>query len=367
MKRLFLFLCVGFLSSFSLLAQQQTIIGQVVDETTNDPLPGVNVLAKGTATGTVTDVDGNYRLTLDNEVLTLVFSSIGYETIEENINGRSEIKISLTPDIQSLDEIVVVGYGEQKKVNLTGSVEEIDGNSITRQPVFQASQALAGLAPGLTAIQSSGQPGSDGATLRIRGTGSLGASNDPLVLIDGIAGDLNGIDPNDIENISVLKDAAAAAIYGSRASNGVILVTTRRGTSGGLSVNYNGYVGVQAVTDIPQYLGAVDFLQLAGVDQAVVDDYAANVGSDPDLYPDTDWMDLLFSENGLQQYHSLSVDGGNENVRFLASISYTDQNANVSNYNFKRYNGRFNTDIKLSEKLNLNPTCRFFSNFRFFP
>ncbi len=354
MKRYYLLLSVGLLSSFTLLAQQQTITGKVVDLSTDEPLPGVNILAKGTAIGTVTDVDGNYRLAVDDDVTTLVFSSIGFETIEEDINGRSEVNLNLSPDIQSLSEVVVVGYGEQKKVNVTGSVEEIDGSVIARQPVFQASQALAGLAPGLTAIQSSGQPGNDGATLRIRGTGSLGASNNPLVLIDGIAGDLNGIDPNDIESISVLKDAAAASIYGSRASNGVILVTTKRGKSGELSVSYNGYVGVQSVTDIPQYLGAVDFLRVSGADQPVIDDYAANVGNDPDLYPDTDWMDLLFTESGFQQYHSVSASGGSEKVRLLASLSYTDQGANVKNYNFKRYNGRFNTDIKLSEKVDVN-------------
>jgi TonB-linked SusC/RagA family outer membrane protein len=252
--------------------------------------------------------------------------------------------------MSDLGEVVVVGYGDQRRINLTGSVESIDGAAIARQPVFQASQALVGLTPGLTAIQSSSRPGADGATLRIRGTGSLGASNDPLVLIDGIQGNLNNIDPADIESISVLKDAAAAAIYGSRGSNGVILVTTKRGKEGALTVSYNTFAGWQEPQTLPSYLGAIDFLRVTKKDEASINTYQQNMASNPDKYPDTDWMNLLFSEDGFQQYHNLSVNGGTENIKLLGSISYTDQGANVVNYNFKRYSGRFNSDIKINEK-----------------
>lgn len=347
------FFTVLLLLSTSMALAQQVIEGKVTSSEDNAPLPGVSILIKGTSTGTTTNFNGEFSISASQgDILQLSF--IGYKAIERQVNNETRLDVALDADLEQLEEVVVVGYGAQKKVNVTGAVESIDGESITRQPIFQASQALVGLAPGLTAIQSSGQPGGDNATLRIRGIGSLGASNNPLVLIDGIAGDLNGIDPSDIESISVLKDAAAASIYGSRASNGVILVTTKRGKSGKLSVNYNTYMGFQSITDRPKYLGALDYLRVSGEDQSFIDDYAANVGRDPDLYPDTDWMEELFTENGFQQYHSLSATGGNENVKLLASISYTDQGANVKNYNFTRYNGRFNTDIKLSEKLNVN-------------
>ncbi|MEM6846385.1 MAG: carboxypeptidase-like regulatory domain-containing protein [Bacteroidota bacterium] len=218
-------LSIWLLTSTAVMAQQQTITGKVVDSANDEPLPGVNILAKGTSSGTVTDIEGSYRLNVPEGVTTLVFSSIGYATQEAEINGRSTINLNLAPDIQSLQEIVVVGYGEQKKENLTGSVETIDADRITQQPLMQTSQALMGTAPGVTVLQNSSQPGNDGGTIRIRGTGTLGNS-DPLVLIDGVPGNMNGVDPRDIENISVLKDAAAASIYGSRAANGVVLINS---------------------------------------------------------------------------------------------------------------------------------------------
>ena len=364
MKCYCLLLCTGLLWSFALRAQQQTITGQVVDESTSDPLPGVNILAKGTATGTVTDVDGNYRLTVEDDVTTLVFSSIGYATAEEDINGRNEVNLNLSADIQSLEEIVVVGYGEQKKENLTGSVETIDAERLTKQPVLQTSQALMGTAPGVTVLQNSGQPGNDGASIRIRGTGTLGNS-DPLVLIDGVPGNMNGVDPRDIENISVLKDAAAASIYGSRAANGVILITTKRGEAGGFKVNYSGYGGWQTPTNFPTYLDGLGYMtnynlarQNLGQDplysQEFIDDYRAGVGNNSDLYPNTDWVDELFTESGFQQSHHLSVSGGSEMARVVASISYMDQDGNIPNFNFKRYQGRINTDLKVSEKVSFN-------------
>jgi TonB-linked SusC/RagA family outer membrane protein len=326
--------------------------GRVLDEK-QLPLPGANILVKGTTIGTVTDIDGEFSINVPNSSPLLVISFLGYLKQEMMVGTQSTIEVTLRTDLSDLSEVVVVGYGDQRKINMTGSVETIDGAAIARQPVFQASQALVGMTPGLTAIQSSSQPGADNATLRIRGTGSLGASNDPLVLVDGIQGDIDNIDPADIESISVLKDAAAAAIYGSRGSNGVILVTTKRGKEGAMRVSYNTYAGWQEPQTLPSYLGAIDFLRVTNTDAATITNYQQNMASNPDLFPDTDWMNLLFSENGFQQYHNLSVSGGTENIKLLGSISYTDQGANVVNYNFKRYNGRFNSDIKINEKFSV--------------
>jgi TonB-linked SusC/RagA family outer membrane protein len=342
------------LLSAKLVNAQSTIVRGTVYDEKNSPLPGVSVLIKNSNMGTVTDLDGGYQVEVPSNNAVLIYSFLGFFKQEVIVGAQRVININLKENLSDLGEVVVVGYGDQKRINLTGSVESIDGAAIAKQPVFRASQALVGLTPGLTAIQSSSRPGADNATLRIRGTGSLGASNDPLVLIDGIQGDINNIDPADIESISVLKDAAAAAIYGSRGSNGVILVTTKRGKDGAMTVSYNVSAGWQEPQTLPTYIGALDFLRATNERPDFIAQYAQNMATNPDIYPDTDWMDLLFTESGFQQYHNVSVNGGTDKVKMLASISYTDQNANVVNYNFKRYNGRFNTDIKVNNKINLS-------------
>ena len=260
MKRLKLLMMI-FLSCSSLLwAQEKTVSGSVTDSQ-NVPLPGVNVVEVGTTNGTQTDFDGNYSLSV-NTGSSLQFSYIGMVSQTIAIEGKSTINLQMEEDASQLDEVVVVGYGTQKAVNLTGSVETVKAE-IARQPVAQASQALAGLVPGLTATQSSGQPGEDGAAIRIRGIGTLGsgAKNNPLILVDGIPDDINGLDPSDIESISVLKDASASAIYGSRAANGVILITTKRGKEGKLSTSFNTYVGVQSIAQNLKFLDALGYME----------------------------------------------------------------------------------------------------------
>ena len=347
----------------NLLLQEKQISGTITEDENGEPLPGVNVVEKGTSNGTVTDLNGKYNLTVPANA-TIVFSSVGFTTEEVMIGNRSVIDVSMVADIQQLQELVVVGYGTQKKENLTGSVSSISGTEVAKQPIMQTSQALAGTAPGVTVIQNSSQPGSDAATIRIRGTGTLGNS-DPLVLIDGVPGNMNGVDPKDIEEISVLKDAASAAIYGSRAANGVVLITTKRGTNQGFRLNYSGYAGFQQPTDMPQYLGGLQYMELhnlarqnLGQDPIYSDqflnDYENGYQSNPDLYPNTDWLDQIFTENGFQQHHHVSMRGGNEMIKALASISFMDQGGNIVNYNYKRYNARLNTDLKISEKFNFN-------------
>ncbi len=342
-----------------LFSQQVTVSGTVTDEQ-GVPLAGTNVLEVGTTNGAQADFDGNYSIEV-NEGASLTFSYVGMLSQTIAVNGRSKIDVSLKEDAAQLDEVVIVGYGSQKKVNLTGSVEVVKATEITRQPAAQASQALAGLVPGLTATQNSGQPGGDDATLRIRGVGSLGSGskNDPLVLIDGIPDNINGVDPNDIESISVLKDAAAAAIYGSRGANGVILITTKRGKEGMVRTTYNTYLGFQTPAQQLDFLGALGYMEAfndaipGSFDDTILEQYRNGDGVGTEALPDTDWVDLLFSQNGLQQYHSLGVSAGSEKLKVGGSISYLDQEGNVPGYNFKRFSGRFNTDIKISSKLDV--------------
>ncbi|UII75347.1 TonB-dependent receptor [Flagellimonas sp. HMM57] len=349
-----------FLSISGMLWSQEKQITGTVKDTDGMPLPGATIVVQGTTNGTQTDFDGNYTIKVA-EGSVLSFSYIGFASQSITVGSSSTINITLEEDSAQLDEVVVVGYGTQKAVNLTGSVETVKAEEITRQPVIQTSQALAGLVPGLTAVQGSGQPGNDGATLRIRGLGTIGSgdNNNPLVLVDGIPDDINGLDPSDIKSISVLKDASASAIYGSRAANGVILITTNRGRDGVLQATYNTYVGVQGQTQNLNFANASEYLQAfndadpAGVPQETLDAYREGVGLGTEALPDTDWLDLLFSEQGLQQYHNFSVRGGSEKARLAASISYTNQEGNIPNFDFERFTGRFNTDLKFSEKFDV--------------
>jgi TonB-linked SusC/RagA family outer membrane protein len=344
--------------------QQNRQINGFVSDQNGQPLPGVTVIVKGTAIGTITNADGEFSLSIPDDAEILQFSFVGMRSQEIPVEDRTTFTVMMEEETIGLEEVVAVGYGTMKKMNLTGSVESIDAQQIVKQPVAQASQALVGLTPGLTAIQSSGQPGLDYATLRIRGIGSIGASNNPLVLIDGVSGSLNNINPEDIADISVLKDAASASIYGSRASNGVILITTKRAAKQKLSINYRNYVGWQTPIGHPKVLNALDYLKYSGEDQAKIDEYAANMDSNPDEYPDTDWINLLFTEDGFQQHHTVSFNGGTDKVGILANISYVDQNGNILSYGYDRYNGRLNTDIKISDKFDVNFDLSFHKSLR---
>lgn len=346
-------------------SQQQVVNGTVTDET-GTPLPGVSVRVKGVNRGSVTDANGHYQLAIaSGEVL--VFSYIGYETAEISYTGQKELKTSLRLAAEGLDEVVVVGYGTQKKVNLTGSVASIKQEDLNRQPVGQASQALQGLSAGLTVTTNSGQPGRDQGVLNIRGIGTLNDSS-PLILIDGIRYDnsisLNDIDADDIESISVLKDAAAASIYGVRAANGVILVTTKRGAAGQTQISYSNYFGWQEAIRTPDLVGAQQFMQLvnrmnANADFAPV--YAQeriDAYNDPNrntaLYPDNYWYGDILTGSGFQQKHSLSLAGGTEKSKYRFSTNYFDQDGLIQNMDFNRLTVRLNTDFKISEKLNFN-------------
>lgn len=339
---------------------QQTLRGKVVDEK-QQPLIGVSVTVKGSPlTGTSTNNQGNFELTVSANA-TLLFSYTGYATQEINVSGQAAINVSMVPQEATLDEVVVVGYGTQRKVNLTGAVSSISGKDIAARPAGQTSAALQGLAPGVTVTQRSGKPGSDGGNIRIRGVGTMGDAN-PMVLIDGIEGSMNNIDPNLIESVSVLKDAASASIYGSRAANGVILITTKRGAGDQISIAYNNYFGWQDPTNMPDLVNALDHMLLTNeaytnvgssalYPDDLIDAYRAQNGVNSDAYPNTDWQKESLTGSGFQQSHFLTINGGTNKVKMLASFGYFDQKGLLENTSFKRYTVRNNVDIAFSDKL----------------
>lgn len=339
---------------------QSKITGVVIDSN-GKPIAGATVTNSSDKITVSTGNTGEFTITARSGAV-LIISSVGYSTQEITIvENQRQYNVTLQSANTDLEEVVIVGYGSQKKVNLTGAVSVVKGEDLVRQPVGQTSAALQGAAPGLTVTQSSGQPGRDNGGLRIRGIGTLGNAN-PLVLIDGIEGNINNVNSNDIANISVLKDASSAAIYGSRAANGVILITTKRGSQGVFSVNYNNYVGWQTPTDMTKMANGIDHMQLLNeaytntgrspvfTDQ-MVNDYLAGVDTDPDKYPNTDWQKLTMKDNGFMQQHYLNISGGSERVQVASSFGVFDQKGVIDNTNFRRYNFRLNSDMQISEKL----------------
>jgi TonB-linked SusC/RagA family outer membrane protein len=317
---------------------QQTISGTVTDMENGEGLPGVNILAKGTTSGTVSDMNGQYRITVADDVETLVFSSIGYVTEEIQINGRSQISVSLSPDIQSLSEVVVVGYGTVKKSDLTGSVSSVKAEELTAYPAQGTVQALQGRAAGVNIQANNGAPGAD-LKVRIRGGTSINASSDPIYVVDGFVGAALP-PPEDVASIEVLKDASATAIYGSRGANGVIMVTTKRGRAGDVRIEFNSSYSMQNEINRLDLLNAEQFTQY--IQEAR-----------PSIEPSnesTDWQDEIFRTGNIQNYQ-LSVSGGNESVNYYLSGSYFGQEGVIVNSAFDRYSLTSNIDINASEKL----------------
>ncbi|MGK9121056.1 SusC/RagA family TonB-linked outer membrane protein [Olivibacter jilunii] len=344
--------------------RQNIVKGSVVSAGDGNPLPGISVYVRGTSMTSVTDEKGNFILSDVPGDAVLVFTYIGYEKQEISVNNREFIQVRLVESYTDLDEVVVVGYGTQKKVNLTGSVSSVSAADIENRPITQASQALAGLATGVSVSQSAGRPGNDAASIRIRGQGTFsGAGNDPLVLIDGLAASMNDIDPNNIKSISVLKDAASASIYGTRGANGVILIETKRGTSGRLRVSYNNTVGWQKVTELPDFVGSAEYAELfneanSNMGQALsytaeeIDKFRSGV--DPDNYPNVPHLkNLLSSGSGFQMNHNVSFSGGSDKNSYLFSFGYLDQDGVVAKNNYRRYNFMLNSDSKILDNLTL--------------
>ncbi|SCD19175.1 SusC/RagA family [Proteiniphilum saccharofermentans] len=339
--------------------QKRQVSGKVTDEN-GEPVIGANIMEKGTTNGTVTDIDGNFTLEVD-ENSSLQISYIGYLSVNINTSGKNKIDVTLQEDLKGLEEVVVVGYGTQKKANLTGSVVSVDLQEISKRKVGQTSMALQGIVPGLTVTQSSGQPGADGGTLRIRGITTLGENN-PLILVDGVEMGINNIDPAMIESISVLKDAASAAIYGTRAANGVILITTKRAQADKFIVTYNGYMGFQQPTTLPKKVNAIDHMEMLSIaqknagtnptfDDAYIQNYKNNMHIDPDAYPNVDWFNEVLTESGFSHNHFLTLSGGSNRIRTIVNIGYYDQNGIIPNTKYNRYTLRVNMDMDVSRKI----------------
>lgn len=337
------------LNLVSVTQQNSTITGTIVDER-GEALIGVNVLEKGTTNGTITDFDGRFSLNLSSRDAVLVVSYIGYKTQEITTNGRTEIKLTLLEDSETLDEVVVVGYGTQKKVNLTGSVSSVSAKDIQDVPTSNTASLLQGRMPGLMISQNGGQAGKEDMEVRVRGVGTFG-NNNPMVIIDGVEGTLSqmsDIPSADIESISVLKDAASAAIYGVRAANGVILITTKKGKAGKVSVNYSGNYTVQKAM-LPNYVDAYNWALMKNeVNPGTYDEVALQKlrdGSDPDHYANTNWLDEVFRTAGMHQHH-LSVSGGNENTHYMTSVSYSNQEGIMRETGAEKFAFRSNIDSK---------------------
>lgn len=355
-----------FFLPFQLSAQQRTVSGTVTDET-GRPLQDVSITVKNGGSGTKTDSAGRFSFQTA-PTATLIFSSINFETLELPASQET-LSVILKPMTGTLGDVVVVGYATQKKVNLTGSVSSINADDLGGRPVTNVSSALAGLAPGVFVRQGSGKPGSDGASIRIRGVGTLNDAN-PLVVIDGIIGSMDAVNPDDIQSMSILKDAASASIYGSLAANGVILITTKKGSRGKTSITYNGFLSrtapmnkVNFVTDYPSHMrlineGLRNLGQAEQFPQARITEWEAananpngtNSNGVPNwlAYPNTDWYDAMFI-NRTAQNHNLSVSGGSEKTLYLLSFNYLNNPGLMDHTGTERYQMRLNLESKINK------------------
>ena len=354
----------------------RTVSGVVYD---SDGLPviGAGVMVEGSLHGTVTDEDGRWTLELEDDNVTLEISSMGYQSQSVAVKGRSVFTVTLAADTQYLDEVVVVGYGTQKKVNLTGSVSMVTSEDMASRPVSNMSSGLQGLLPGVTVVNATGQPGESGTTIRVRGVGTIGNAN-PLILIDGIEGDLSTINPEDIESVSVLKDAASASIYGARAANGVLLVTTKKmndnpgAAKDNAKVTFGAYAGIQTPTRLPQMCDAIEFMTLdnearqnVGTAIGWLEDSFKKVAenTDPNYFANTDWLDEVLNSYAPQQNYSLSLNGGIGSSGYMLSYRYFDQKGLTvgSSTGEQRHNVRFKMNTKLIDRLTLSSNISYTS------
>jgi TonB-linked SusC/RagA family outer membrane protein len=335
-----------------------TVSGLITDSATGQPLIGVTIKVKGSNIGTVTDNKGQYSLDVpDNAVL--VVSYIGYESQQISVSNRSQINIVLKQESSALSQIVVVGYGTEKKADLTGSVATVSSKQLEDRPVTSITNALEGTVAGVTVVQNNGQPGRDAGSINIRGIGTLNNSS-PMVIVDGMISTMNDVNPNDIATISVLKDAASAAIYGSRAANGVIVITTKKGKEGTLQVQYDTYLGKQTPTALPDYLPSWQAATLynealanEGKPAAYTDAdiQAFKDGSDPYGHPNTNWLGLFYKGSGIQDNQYISLSGGSAKTQYMFSFGYLNQEGNVKKTDAKHYTFRMNLNSQVSKRL----------------
>ena len=348
--------------------QQAGICKGLVKDATGESVIGASVVVKGTTNGTITDFDGNFSLDGIKKGDVIVISYVGYQTQEIKWNG-SPLNVILKEDSKTLSEVVVGGYGTQKKANLSGSVAMVDSKELENRPIQNVSSGLQGLMPGVAITGTNGAPGQDAGKIRVRGIGTLNEAG-PYILVDGIeTGTLSAVDPNDIESISVLKDAASAAIYGSKAANGVVLITTKRGKTGQTKISYSGYLSFQNATNMIERMGSYEYasllnqaLEAEGMSKRFNDTELQKFkdGNDP-LYPDTDWYDLAY-KTGVQHRHNVNINGGSENVKYMASLGYLNQTGILPNAGREQFNARTNLDMKINKRLSARMNLSFIKN-----
>ena len=356
-------------------AQEMEITGTVTDSE-GEPLPGVTVVKKGTSSGTVTDIDGNYSLEASRGDV-LVYSFIGMETREIEVEAQRVIDIELLSSVQDLDEVVVVGYGQQKRVTITGALSSVGTDELESSPTASISNSLAGKVTGLSSIQYSGQPGADAAELFLRGVATLSASNSsPLILVDGVERDFSQLIPEEIEDVTILKDASATAVYGIRGANGVILVTTKRGKVQAPQISAGASYGLQQPTKVPEFADSYTYATVYNnaqrsdgipeeeltFSEEIVEAFHTN--SNPILFPSTDWMDYIVRNSTPQLKSNFSISGGTERLKYFAAFGYLDQKGMLKefdtgtdeNFYYKRYNYRTNVDVDVTPSTEMSFT-----------
>ena len=357
MKKLLLIVLLTGCLVPSLYSQVQ-ISGKIVSQSDGVELPGATVQVKGTTMGTVTNVDGIYSISVEDPEAILVYSFIGFETIEQKAGKRTIINIEMQLDADQLDEVIVVGYGTQSKTKLTSAVSVVDSKTLKKLPVANVSNGLEGLASGLFVRQGSGEPGFSSSSFEVRNFGNA------LVIVDGSPGDMNQLDPNEIESVTVLKDAAAAAIYGVQGGNGVVVITTRNGSLGKPKLSYSNQFTYTAFTAYPDFLNSTQYgtvlnegLVSAGQTPFYSDDEieAFRSDSDPVNYPNENWKELTFKDWGFQQRHNLNLSGGNDKVKYFVSAGFINQGSNYQEdvLSFEQYNLRSNIEAYIANNLSL--------------
>lgn len=342
-----------------------------------EPLPGVTIVVTGTTTGTVTDYNGNFSLVVPVDAQTITVSFVGMITQEVNVGNRVVFDIVMRESTVGLEEVVIVGFGQQKKITVTGAISQVNSSELVQSPVANISNSLAGRATGIIASQRTGEPGEDQSLIRIRGLSTFSGSQDPLILVDGVeTTDYNNIDPNEIENITVLKDASSTAVYGVRGANGVILITTKRGMLGRPRISLSSNVAATAVPMFPERMNAYDYTRLyneaLAYDSYIKGDYQQfftdeeielyRNQTDPIFYPDVDWVDMMLKDFSIQHQHNMNIQGGTEFAKYFVSIGMFNQEAQFNHTNlqpdffdqqtvYNRYNFRSNFDFQVTKRL----------------
>ena len=354
MKKLLALFAISMLMCVTALSQERTVTGAVKDAS-GTGLPGVNVVVKGTSNGVITDLDGKFSIKVPGDEAVIAVSFIGYKTEEVTVGQQNTFAVTLNEDVKQVDEVVVVGYGVQKKKLVTGATVQVKSEDLTKNNVTRIESALQGLTPGMSIVKQSGQPGSN-YNITIRGLGSVNGS-EPLVLIDGVPGSMGSVNPSDIETVDVLKDAASAAIYGSRAGNGVILITTKKGKAGKMQISYDGYYGISNPWKKVDVLNAIQYM-------GIMNEQQRNDGRAPYFFAEdstnnnvnTNWQDVVTNENAPQQSHYLAITGGNEYSTFSISLSQNKEEGIFdfeSKSKYERLGFRINSDHKVKSYLRI--------------